>query len=123
MIIRASVFVIVLFVEKAWVSACSARGKTSVLTSCYCKKVKFITKILPAHYTPTKLGGLYHQSFFEYCRTKTGGRLHFCSHSLFFVPDDTRAAILCFLFDKFTSDIKPFVPQSDAFRPHNKVRY
>src|SRR5690606_28263155 len=53
------------------------------------------------------------------------GRLHFCSHSLFFVADDIRIPILRFPINKMKKDkpIVPFVPgvyQEQYYKPHSK---
>nr|CAG4710885.1 unnamed protein product [Naegleria fowleri] len=43
-------------------------------------------------------------------REKYKGRLHFCSHSLVFVPDDTRYSITRHSFDKIEGGFKKFRP-------------
>jgi len=58
--------------------------------------------------------GFIHHHFRKCFREKFKGRLHFCSHSLVFVPDDTRFSITRHCFDKIEGGFKKFKPTSSS---------
>jgi len=52
------------------------------------------------------------------------GRLHFCSHSLIYVPDDSKLPIFYFAFDKFAEGgIKTVQQPYLQFKPDNLVSF
>lgn len=101
---------------------CSNKKSTSASICCSCKNVSFIMKVMLVPFFQVAQGSMLANYFSHMLqqRYKFPGRIHFCSHSLIYVPDESKYPILCFAFDKFQGQLEEITKNALSFSPHKQ---